>query len=140
MRVSWITKARDIGMTTKRALGKDLERALKDRDVTVEQLAERTKVPRGTIAAFLDEPGCCAALPELVYLKGHLRLVCRELGLDPEDHLEELEQRFAAAKPEVSDEPRRARWWANSFTRTTAAGVGALALLMMVMAAASSIG
>lgn len=140
MRVSWMTRAPDKGMTTQRALATDIERALRDKSVTTEQLAERTKVPRGTIAAFLDEPGCCAALPEFVYLRGHLRLVCRELGLDAEDYRVELEQRFAEATPSPVLEPRPARWWSSSFVRNTAAGVGALALLMMVMAAASSIG
>lgn len=121
----------------KSLLAKDLSRALKVKRLSADALAERTKVPRGCIGAFLAESEA-VALPELVYLKGHLKLVCRELGLDAEAYLSELDAQYGVPEPEQVRPPPR--WWTSSFTRTTAAGVGAIALLAIVMAAASSIG
>ncbi|MEM7678269.1 MAG: helix-turn-helix domain-containing protein, partial [Myxococcota bacterium] len=62
-------------MTTKYSeLAKQLRAAIEDSKHTIDQLADRTKVPRTTILALVEEP-IAAVLPERVYLRGHLKVL-----------------------------------------------------------------
>ncbi|MEL6186958.1 MAG: hypothetical protein AAFU79_20220 [Myxococcota bacterium] len=117
-------------------LARELHSALSGSDVTVDVLAERTKVPRMTILHFLDEP-VSAVLPERVYLRGHLGVLAEELGADRG----RLEAAFDAAHPaDVSEKtpvPQRARFRAQSFAVT--ATLGGVALLSVVAAFVSAL-
>lgn len=118
------------------SLARELHAALSQSDVSIEVLAERTKVPRMTILHLLGEP-VSAVLPERVYLRGHLGVLASELGADRS----RLEAAFDADNPvdevEMTRAPERDRFRAQSFAVT--ATLGGVALLSVVAAFVSAL-
>ena len=61
-------------------LATKMKEALEGADLTIDDLAARTKVPRSTLRALNGED-VNALLPGRVYLSGHWLLAARELGI-----------------------------------------------------------
>lgn len=120
----------------RQTLADRLKGAMSQRGISVEAVAETTKIPRSTLQALLDEP-VSAVLPERVYLRGHLGVVANELGLDRS----EMNDLFDAAYPprqDVSLGPVGPRFSAGSMALV--ASLGGMALLAVVLAFARVVG
>ena len=63
-------------------VGGELQQARKDADVSLESIAQRTKIRRQFLEAI--EANDFDRLPDGVVRRGHLRAYAREVGLDPE--------------------------------------------------------
>jgi cytoskeletal protein RodZ len=117
------------------ALAAWLAEGLRRRALTVDDLAERTKVPRSTIQSFLDEP-ISALLPERVYLRGQLCSLARELRLDPVEGLRHFDARYPVS-PWSEEVAERGRFSVG--TITLAAGLGCIAVVAVVLAFATAL-
>ncbi len=118
---------------TSGALAGRLQKALDSANISVETLAERTKVPRSTILHLMGEP-VSAILPEPVYLRGHLALLAVELGIGSQ----ELVTLYDAENP--MQDTRTDYGPSESFRRNTfavGATLGGVALIAVVLAFAS---
>lgn len=116
-------------------LARNLKTALAQANVTVDALADRTKVPRTTILHLMNEP-VEAILPERVYLRGHLGVLVREVGADVA-HFEAL---FDEAFPLAQDEdeaPEQRRFRSQSMA--VSATLGGVALLSVIAAFVSAL-
>ena len=117
------------GAGRKDALAQGLQAALDKAHVSVENVSDRTKVPQSTLRWFLGETGA-ALLPARVYLRGHLLLVAREIGMD-ETLARDL---FDAAYPkieEIRDLPEIRRVSGSALALSAGlAGVGILAIIL----------
>jgi cytoskeletal protein RodZ len=96
-----------------------LSQGLEQRGMTVETVSDRTKVPRSTLRVLLGATDP-AILPQRIYLRGHVGVIAKDLGLDPVDAY----ARFDRENPTESKieaavvEPR--------FSKASMAGVAAL--------------
>jgi cytoskeletal protein RodZ len=72
--------------------GATLRRARNSKQLTLEQLAERTKVGTTVLKAF--ENNDVDRLPARVYARGFLRAYAKEVGLDPEETVDEYFAQF----------------------------------------------
>ncbi len=90
-------------------VGAKLRDARVARGMSVEDVAQETRIPRATIAALED--GDAAALPAPVFVRGFVRSIARALGLDDTALVRELErhQRQAAIALGADLGPSRAR-------------------------------
>lgn len=120
----------------RQALADKLKGAMSKQGVTVETVAETTKIPRSTLQALLDEP-VSAVLPERVYLRGHLGVVANELGLDRSE-MNDLFDRAYPRSQNVSLGPVAPRLSTGSMALM--AGLGGMALLAVVLAFARVVG
>lgn len=117
-------------MTSEKPIARRLADAIKTKGLTVEQLAERTKVHRSTLLALLDEP-INAVIPPRVYLRGHALVVAKELGVPSAEAGALFDESF----PESGDDsidltgPHFAR-----AHMAIAAGLGSIAILALVLA------
>lgn len=107
-----------------------LQAALDDAGLTVEVLADRTKVPRSTLRALLGEE-VAVLLPARVYLKGHLCLAARELGID-EDEVKSLFDKTypVVAEDSLSSDLPRLKFGTVAMT----AGLAGVAILAVILA------
>lgn len=119
-------------MTERSELAETLREQLKLTGMTVDGLAERTKIPRSTIRALLEEP-ISAVLPERVYLRGHTSTLARELGMDLDEVLRAFDARYPVDPPETGD---LESGWAKRNT-IVGAGLGCFALIAVALAFAS---
>jgi cytoskeletal protein RodZ len=118
-------------MSEPQTLAELLARAIESRGLTIEAIADRTKVTKSTLAAFLGgtDP---ALLPSRVYLRGHLLLVVKMLELDPARALVLFDQAFPiAADSAPSELPRMSR--ASVAFAAGLAGLGVLAIVLSVV-------
>lgn len=114
----------------RQALADKLKKAIAARGITVEAVTNKTKIPRSTLQALMDEP-VSGVLPERVYMRGHLGVVAYELGLDRA----EMNQLFDTAYPcadKVATSPATPRL--SSASMALMAGMGGMALLAVVLA------
>lgn len=74
--------------------GAALKSLREKRGITLEAIAERTKISKRYLQAIEDEDA--ANFPEEVYLKGYLRQYCREIGVDPEQALPAYLEQFVS--------------------------------------------
>lgn len=105
--------------------------------VSVEELSERTKVPRTTIRYLMGDP-ISAILPERVYLRGHLGVLVSDLGADQDAFERAFALTFPEETTEMLDAPEVIRFRAHS--RALSAAFGGVALLSVVAAVISAIG
>ena len=70
--------------------GQYLRAARLEQEFTLEQLADRTSLSENTIECL--EKDDWLALPAMVYVRGYIRLICRELSLDAREVLALLEE------------------------------------------------
>lgn len=120
----------------RQALADKLRGAMSERGVSVDGVAESTKIPRSTLQALLDEP-VSAVLPERVYLRGHLGVVANELGLDRTE-MNDLFDRAYPPNQSVSLGPAGPRFSTGSMALV--ATLGGMALLAVVLAFARVVG
>ena len=99
-------------------------------------MAKSTKVPRSTLLALMDEP-VSAVLPERVYMRGHLCVVARELGLDTGD-IGGLFDRAYPVKEKAGAAPVAPRFSNGSLALMV--GLGGVAVLAVVLAFARVVG
>lgn len=106
---------------------------LQQRGLTIDDLADRTKVPRSTIRSLLGstEP---AILPQRVYLRGHVGVLAKDLGVDMEDAFSrfDIEQ---PAEPKFYEEPDMPR--VNRASMAAAAALGGIGIIAVILAFAS---
>ena len=115
---------------TQGTLSQRLKQALERSELDVDTLAERTKVPRGTIRSLLGE-NVSAVLPERVYLRGQVGLIAREIGV-PSSEAQALfddENPVAEVRTDDLEAPRF-----GPGTTVLAASLGCIALLAIVLA------
>jgi len=123
---------RSTKMTDKSELADTLRDQLQRTGMTVDGLAERTKIPRSTIRSLLEEP-ISAVLPERVYLRGHTSTLAKELGMDVDDVLRAFDARYPVHAPETEDIEGG---WLRRNT-IVGAGLGCFALVAVAIAFAS---
>ncbi|MCA9553526.1 MAG: helix-turn-helix domain-containing protein [Myxococcales bacterium] len=114
----------------RQALANTLKQAISARGTTLDAVAQSTKVPRSTLLALMDEP-VSAVLPERVYMRGHLCVVARELGLDSAK-IGELFDLAYPVKEKVGLTPVAPRFSTGSLALMV--GLGGMALLAVVLA------
>ena len=114
-----------------------LRSAIVNAHVSVEELSERTKVPRTTIRYLMGDP-VSAILPERVYLRGHLGVLATDLKADQQAFEQAFDLTFPVETKEVFDTPEAIRFRAHS--RALSAAFGGVALLSVVAAVISAIG
>lgn len=117
-------------------LARHLETALAESGLSVDTVAERTKIPRTTILHLMKKP-VSAILPERVYLRGHLRVLARELRTDPDDLVSLFDDAFPEPVDAVPTEPERDRFKSQSVA--VSAALGGVALLSVVAAFMSAL-
>lgn len=122
--------------TAREALANHLRASLDERHVDVDVLADRTKVPRATIRALLEEP-ISGIVPERVYLRGHLSVLARELKIDRDETLALFDAAYPEA-PTTEDLVNAPRFGTGSVA--VAAGLATVALLAVVLAFANALG
>jgi cytoskeletal protein RodZ len=106
-------------MTDEQSLAARIQQAMERACISLDQLAARTKVPRSTLRVLLGEDSGLA--PARVYLRGHLGLIARELGVD----VEEMLNLFDARYPEVADEHREVVEISRAKSRASTVAIGA---------------
>jgi len=79
------------------SLGEFLKQGREDAGLTLEDLAQRTRIRIENLEALERED--LDALPTDIYVRGFVKLVCRELGLAPEDGLVRYQSIRSAAGP-----------------------------------------
>lgn len=121
-------------MTDERGLEDSLREQLQRTGLTVDSLAERTKIPRATIQSLLGEP-VSAILPERVYLRGQAAIIAKELGMNEQQVLQAFDARYPRAI-ETSD-PSSTGLGGGRGTAILGAGLGCIAIIAVVAAFAS---
>lgn len=116
-------------------LARHLTNALSASGLSVEQLAERTKVPRTTILHLMAEP-VSAILPERVYLRGHMRVLARELSADVSELEALFDDAYPAAVAFAAPTPEKARFRAQSMALSAALGGVAIASVVAAFVSA----
>ena len=119
-------------------VARQLGAALASAGVSIDALADRTKVPTTTIRYLLGEH-VSAILPERVYLRGHLGILAHELGVDRDGFESAFDLTYpAASEPRVEPPPARRRHRAQSVA--VSAALGGMAVVSVVAAFVSAIG
>ncbi len=121
-------------MSEPQTLADLLAQKIATRGLSIETIAERTKVTKSTLQAFLGSVPHPSMLPSRVYLRGHLLLVVKLLELDQEQALALFERAFPA-QPDLlpsSDLPRMSR--ASMAFAAGVAGLGVLAIVLSIVA------
>jgi cytoskeletal protein RodZ len=115
--------------TTRKPVRELLNEAMTIRGISVDEIADRTKVPRATVRAFLGsrEP---AVLPQRVYLRGQLANVARYAGLDVASALAQFDEEHPPeSRIEAAPVPRFA-----PMTMAFFAGLGGIAIIAVILA------
>lgn len=93
-------------VSERRAFGDRLRRQRERRGVTLEAIANSTKVSKSLFAAL--ERGDCARWPGGVYSRAYLRAYAEAIGMDPNEAVEDFTAAFAeTAWPDAADAPPR---------------------------------
>jgi cytoskeletal protein RodZ len=114
------------------SFGRELQLERQRRHITLESIAEGTKVPTRHLRALEQEE--YEQLPGGVFNKGIVRSYCRHLGLDEQEWLERFPN-VAAEEPEpdwasFAENVRRNREYRNARTRKRWIGVFIMLLLL----------
>ena len=131
-------------------LGSYLREARERAGMTLDELARRTRIRRQNLESL--ERGDWEALPSELYVRGFVKLVCREFGLSPETALRLYEEsRHEAGSPEetvwaeertvpepgwlvrVLERPERVLGVAKRAGKWAAWGVGGAVVLLLVL-------
>ena len=114
-------------------LAVQLRAAIEASQNTVDELADKTKVPRTTILALIEEP-VAAVLPERVYLRGHLKVLAQSLKLDAEAMAAAFDVAYPVAPPPSDLVPPES----PARKLAVSAGLYGIALLAVVVAFATA--
>ena len=117
-------------MRSEQGMSERLREAMADANLTVEAVAQATKVPRSTLRYFLGED-VNAILPARVYLRGHLSQVAREVGIGEAEALALFDAQYPVAEREDDGHelPRFSRG-----TVALAAGVASVGIVAVLLA------
>src|SRR5687768_9231223 len=86
-----------------------LNQGLEQRSMTVDAVAERTKVPRATLRALLGATDP-AALPQRIYLRGQVGVIAKDLGVEIAEAFRRFDVEYPLeSKIEEVQEPRVSR-------------------------------
>ncbi len=113
------------------SFGRELQLERQRRRITLESIAEGTKVPTRHLRALEQED--YAQLPGGVFNKGIVRSYCRHLGLDEQEWLDRFPAADTEAEPDwasFAENVRRNRQFARARTRRRWFGVLAMLLLL----------
>ncbi|MGB0648454.1 MAG: helix-turn-helix domain-containing protein, partial [Bradymonadia bacterium] len=107
--------------------GEVLRGLRQDRELDIKQLAELTCVNEHVIECLENDDWL--ALPAMVYVRGYVRILCRELDGDPRDILRRLEDQVSTLSKSVDVQvaPKNSTWRGRS---TLAAAVVVATLLI----------
>ena len=106
-------------MSERRAFGDRMRRARERRGVTLEAIAQATKVPASLFAGL--ERGDCARWPAGVYSRAYVRAYAEAIGVDPDEAVDDFGAAFSeTAFPESvpGTPPRRIRAAVGAFRLT----------------------
>lgn len=117
-------------MSSSQPFASQLADALAVANLNIDQIADRTKIARSSLKALLGDTGA-AALPPRVYLRGHVRLLARELGMDERAALASFDKSYPESAP--AEETSVART-SPAMAVAVAAGLGGIAILTIVVA------
>lgn len=119
-------------MNEPETLAELLARAIDKKNLSVEAIAERTKVTKSTLQAFLGATDP-ALLPSRVYLRGHLLLVVKMLELDEKQAITLFDRAFPVQTESAlsSDLPRMSR--ASMAFAAGFVGLGVLAIVLSIV-------
>lgn len=117
-------------MREDKSLAEQLRSQLQLRGLTVDGLAERTKVPKSTIRWLLDEE-VEAVLPGRVYLRAQAACLGRELGMDESRLKKDFDMRF----PKVVSDPEDETAGVRRGAALMGASLGCVAVVAAVFAA-----
>jgi cytoskeletal protein RodZ len=118
--------------STAEPLAHFLSQAIEARGLSVDTLAERTKVPRATIRTLCgsSEP---AILPQRVYLRGQLGVIVRELGVAAERAFDLFDREHPVEAPIATEDLPKT----NARAVALVAGLGSLGILAVILAIVS---
>jgi cytoskeletal protein RodZ len=106
-----------------------LSQGLEQRGLTVDTVSERTKVPRSTLRVLLGATDP-AILPQRVYLRGHVGVVAKDLGLELSEAFERFDREYPTeSKVEPVVEPRSSR-----VSMAAAAALGGIGIIAVILA------
>lgn len=88
-------------MSERRAFGDRVRRQRERRGVTLEAIAQSTKVPASLFAGL--ERGDCSRWPAGVYSRAYIKAYAEAIGLDPSEAVEDFTAAFSAALPDAPD-------------------------------------
>ena len=111
-------------------LARELRAAIEASGQTIDLLSDRTKVPRTTILALIEEP-IAAVLPERVYLRGHTKVLAQALRLDPAAMMSAFDAAYPVSRP--ATDPMQA---ATLPTRKLAVSAGLYGIALLAVAVA----
>ena len=81
-------------VSDRRGLGERLKRQRERRGVTLQQIAQSTKVPASLFAAL--EAGDCSRWPAGLYARAYMRAYANAIGLNPDETVEEFVAAFGS--------------------------------------------
>lgn len=82
--------------------GKILKKAREEKNISLEEAEEATKIQRIYLQALEEED--LERLPEKVYTLSFIRTYARFLGLDPEPFVRNIKERYAQSEPHLKEE------------------------------------
>jgi len=89
-------------VSERRAFGDRVRRQRERRGVTLEAIAQSTKVSKSLFAAL--ERGDCSRWPGGVYSRAYIRAYAEAIGIDPNEAVEDFAAAFAdTARPDATD-------------------------------------
>ena len=94
-------------MSERRAFGDRVRRQRERKGVTLEAIAQATKVPASLFAGL--ERGDCSRWPAGIYSRGYLRAYAEAIGLDPNEAVEDFTAAFGSSLPDATDQPAARR-------------------------------
>jgi hypothetical protein len=117
--------------TSQQSLADYLQSEIEQASLSLDQLSDRTKIPRSTIRALLGDEGS-ALLPERVYLRGHLNVLLNEMQVaDGELGLRLFDLEYDQP---IEPETLEAAPTYGVGTMAVGAGLGCVALLAVIVA------
>lgn len=112
-----------------------IQAGLTSAKLEVDALSAQTKIPRSTIMALLGEPPT-GVLPERVYMRGHLSVLAKELGIDEPEVLANFDKAYPKALKDTASDSSGSL---PARTLILMVCLGGLALLAVVFAFMSAL-
>src|SRR5688572_26780883 len=114
------------------SLAQLLSQGLEQRGMTIDALAERTKVPRSTARTLLggSDP---AILPQRIYLRGFVGVLAIDLGVDQSLAF----QRYDAENPTESKIEPAPESRVSRFSMAAVAAIGGIGVIAVILAFAN---
>ena len=92
-------------VSERRAFGDRARRQRERKGVTLEAIAQLTKVPKSLFEGI--ERGDCSRWPASVYSRAYIKAYAQAIGLDPDEAVEDFMAAFAGGLPDADKAPAR---------------------------------